>query len=64
VLQFIPSPLVGEGQGGGEQKRIAKRLTSPPFRGDLSRFLWEKNSDAALACGSDRGDSVEMDRDN
>jgi hypothetical protein len=31
------------------------RRNSPPSRGDQSRFLWEKNSDAALADGSDRG---------
>jgi hypothetical protein len=38
----------------GEYKafRIGKRLIGPPSRGDRSRFLWEKNSDAALAGGS------------
>ena len=31
-------------------------MIGPPSRGDLSRFPWEKNSDAALADGSDRGE--------
>jgi hypothetical protein len=39
----------------GPAFRVGKRGCCPPSRGDLSRFLWEKNSDAALADGSDRG---------
>ena len=55
---IFPSPLVGEGQGGGGIKAVqaGKRLIGPPSRGDLSRFLLEKNSDAAPAGGSDRGE--------
>ncbi len=54
--QFFPSPRVKEGQGGGVNVGQAGiRLIGPPSRGDRSRFLLEKNSDAAPADGSDRG---------
>jgi hypothetical protein len=65
VCHLFPPPWWGrvrvggikEGQAAsGAASRIGKRMIGPPSRWDLSRFLLEKNSDAAPAGGSDRGE--------
>jgi hypothetical protein len=52
----LPPGGGGSGWGGIKAVQTGKRFFSPPSRDDLSRFLLVKNSDAAPAGGSDRGE--------
>ena len=57
--KFFPPHRWGRARVGGNSGtsylHFGNADKQPAVPGDRSRFLWEKNSDAALADGSDRG---------